>query len=188
MSDVNEFQWYVMRAIGGKEKQVREYLEAEIRTLRLESHIKDVLIPTEKYMSVVRGKKVVKERVSYPGYVLVQCIMSGEIPHILRNIPGVLGFLSDSKKDSPLHAAPLREAEVKRILGQVDEQADAELIENEILYKVGETVKVIDGPFASLIGVVEEIDEQRHKLNVAVKIFGRRTPMELSYTQVEKDE
>ncbi len=186
MSENQEFNWYVMRAIGGKEKQVREYLEAEIRTLRLEEHIKKVLIPTEKYYSVVRGKKVVKERVSYPGYVLVQCAMVGEIPHILRNIPGVLGFLSDTK-ESMLHASPLRESEVNRILGRVDEQAEAELIENEIIYAVGDAVKVIDGPFASFIGTIEAVDDARRKLTVAVKIFGRRTPMELAFTQVEKE-
>ncbi len=187
MSEAQEFNWYVMRAIGGKEKQVRDYLEAEIRTLRLEDYILKVLIPTEKYYSVVRGKKVVKERVSYPGYVLVQCAMVGEIPHILRNIPGVLGFLSDTK-ESMLHASPLRESEVNRILGLVDEQAQAEMLDSEVLYKVGESVKVIDGPFATFIGTIEEVDETRHRLKVAVKIFGRRTPMELSFTQVEKEE
>ncbi len=187
MSESHEFNWYVMRAIGGKEKQVREYLEAEIRTLHLEDLILKVLIPTEKYFSVVRGKKVVKERVSYPGYVLVQCAMVGEIPHILRSIPGVLGFLSDTK-ESMLHASPLRESEVNRILGRFDEQASAELLENEITYKVGDSVKVIDGPFATFIGTIEEVDETRHRLTVAVKIFGRRTPMELSFTQVEKEE
>ncbi len=186
MSEQKDFQWYVMRAIGGKEKQVRDYLEAEIRTLHLEDYIQKVLIPTEKYYSVVRGKKVLKERVSYPGYVLVQCAMVGEIPHILRNIPGVLGFLSDTK-ESMLHASPLRESEVSRLLGIVDEQAQSEIIENEITYKVGEAVKVIDGPFASFIGTIEAIDESRRKLTVAVKIFGRRTPMELSFTQVEKE-
>ncbi len=186
MSDKNDFQWYVIRAIGGKEKQVRDYLEAEIRTLKLDDHIKKVLIPTEKYYSVLRGKKVLKERVSYPGYVLVQCAMIGEIPHILRSIPGVLGFLSDTK-ESMLHASPLRESEVNRILGQVDEQAQNELIENEILYQVGETVKVTDGPFATFIGTIEGVDDARRRLTVAVKIFGRRTPMELSFTQVEKE-
>lgn len=180
-----EFQWYVMKAIGGKEKKVKEYLEAEIRTLRLESHIAQVLIPTEKVYSVVRGKKVVKERVSYPGYVLVQCTMSGEIPHILRNIPGVLGFLSESK-ESTLSASPLREAEVNRILGRVDEMLTSEAV-SEVPFQVGEAVKVIDGPFASFIGIIESIDEQRRRLTVAVKIFGRRTPMELGFMQVEKE-
>ncbi len=186
MGEQNDFLWYVMKAIGGKEKQVKEYLEAEIRTLRLEDHIKKVLIPTEKYYSVVRGKKVIKERVSFPGYVLVQCAMVGEIPHILRNIPGVLGFLSDTK-ESMLHASPLRESEVNRILGQVDEQSQSELIENEISYKVGDAVKVTDGPFASFIGTIEAVDDARRRLTVAVKIFGRRTPMELAYNQVEKE-
>lgn len=180
-----EFHWYVMKAIGGKEKKVKEYLEAEIRTLRLEDHITQVLIPTEKVYSVVRGKKVVKERVSYPGYVLVQCAMTGEIPHILRNIPGVLGFLSDTK-ESMLAATPLREAEVNRILGRVDEMLTSEAV-SEVPYQVGEAVKVIEGPFASFIGTIEAIDEPRRRLTVAVKIFGRRTPMELGFMQVEKE-
>ncbi|MEG1413932.1 MAG: transcription termination/antitermination protein NusG [Mucinivorans sp.] len=185
MSNPSNFNWYVLKAIGGKEKKVKEYLEAEIRTLRLESHILQVLIPTEKVYSVVRGKKVVKERVSYPGYVLVQCAMTGEVPLILRNIPGVLGFLSDTK-ESMLHASPLREAEVTRILGQVDEMSQSEAV-NEIPYEVGEAVKVIDGPFASFIGTIEAVDVARRRLTVAVKIFGRKTPMELSFMQVEKE-
>lgn len=186
MGITTEYQWYVMKAIGGKEKKVKEYLEAEIRTLRLEDHIKSVLIPTEKVYSVARGKKVVKERVSYPGYVLVQCAMVGEIPHILRNIPGVLGFLSDTK-ESTLHASPLREAEVNRLLGRVDQMAAAEQIDDEVPYQIGEAVKVIDGPFASFIGIIEAVDFSRRRLTVAVKIFGRRTPMELAFTQVEKE-
>ncbi|MEG0814832.1 MAG: transcription termination/antitermination protein NusG [Mucinivorans sp.] len=185
MSNPSDFHWYVVKAIGGKEKKVKEYLEAEIRTLRLEPYILQVLIPTEKVYSVVRGKKVVKERVSYPGYVLVQCTMTGEVPHILRNIPGVLGFLSDTK-ESMLHASPLREEEVNRILGQVDQMAQSEAV-SEIPYEVGEAVKVIDGPFASFIGTIEAVDIPRRRLTVAVKIFGRKTPMELSFMQVEKE-
>ncbi len=180
-------QWYVLRAIGGKEKKVKEYLEAEIRTLKLQDHINQVLIPTEKYMSVSKtGKKTVKERVSYPGYVLVQCAFTGEIPHILRTIPGVIGFLTDDKSGQTLMATPLRESEVNRLLGQVDEQMEAE-IASEITFELGEVVKVIDGPFASFIGSIEEVDEARKKLTVSVKIFGRKTPMELGYNQVEKD-
>lgn len=180
-----DYQWYVLKAIGGKERKVKDYLEAEIRTLRLEEQIKQVLIPEEKVYSVVRGKKVVRDRVSYPGYVLVQCIMSGEIPYILRSIPGVLGFLSETK-ESMLSATPLRAAEVDRILGRVDEMLTSEAI-GEVPYQVGEAVKVIDGPFASFIGIIEAIDEQRRRLTVAVKIFGRRTPMELGFMQVEKE-
>lgn len=185
MSEQTPMQWYVLRAIGGKERKVKEYLEAEIRTLKLQDHISQILIPTEKVMGVRAGKKVIKERVSYPGYVLVQCHFSGEIPNLLRNIPNVMGFLSDDKK-SMMDATPLREAEVSRLLGQVDAMSESEELV-EVGYVVGDAVKVIDGPFASFVGTVETVDTQRKKLTVSVKIFGRKTPMELSYTQVEKE-
>ena len=185
MSEIPEKQWYVLRAIGGKEKKVKEYLEAEIRTLHLEDYIAQVLIPTEKVYQVRAGKKITKERVSYPGYVLVQAALVGEIPHILRNIPNVLGFLSDTKESS-LDATPIRQAEVNRILGRVDEMAASEE-ENETPYVVGEAVKVIDGPFASFIGTIDAVDNARKKVTVSVKVFGRKTPMELSFMQVEKE-
>lgn len=185
MSESQSMEWYVVRAIGGKEKKVKEYLDAEIRTLHLEDYIAQVLIPTEKVYQMRAGKKITKERVSYPGYVLVQCALVGEIPHILRNAPNVLGFLSDTK-ESNLSATPLREAEVNRILGRVDEMAIQEE-ENEVPYLEGESVKVIDGPFASFVGTIEKVDNERKKLQVSVKIFGRKTPMELSFMQVEKE-
>lgn len=181
----HEMQWYVLKAIGGKEKKVKEYLEAEIRTLKLQDSIGQILIPTEKYYSLLRGKKVLKERVSYPGYILVQCIFTGEIPHLLRNIPGVMGFVSESKEAS-MNATPLREAEVNRLLGQVDEMSESEEVV-DIEFSEGDSVKVIDGPFASFNGTVETVDTVRKKLTVAVKIFGRKTPVELNYTQVEKE-
>lgn len=186
MSQVQDMQWYVLRAIGGKEKKVRDYLEAEIRTLKLQDYISQVLIPTEKYYTVRNGKKVIKERVSFPGYVVVQCVFTGEIPHILRSIPNVMGFLSDKKDGSTLTATPLREAEVNRLLGQVDLMAESDEV-TEITFVEGESVKVTDGPFATFVGTVETIDVVRKKLTVAVKIFGRKTPMELSYNQVEKE-
>lgn len=185
MSKEISHKWYVLRAIGGKEKKVKEYLEAEIRTLHLEDYISEVLIPTEKIYQVRAGKKITKERVSYPGYVLVQAAFVGEIPHILRNIPNVLGFLSDTS-DSSLAATPLRDEEVNRILGRVDELAESDEI-NEVPFVIGESVKVTDGPFASFIGTIDLIDESRKKLTVSVKIFGRKTPLELDYTQVEKE-
>lgn len=185
MSDLTTKEWYILRAIGGKEKKVKEYLEAEIRTLHLEDYIGQVLIPTEKVYQMRNGKKITKERISFPGYVLVQCALIGEIPYILRNIPNVLGFLSDSKNSTVL-ATPLREDEVNRILGRVDDLSEAEE-ENESPYTVGETVKVIDGPFESFSGVIDTIDDAKKKLTVTVKIFGRKTPMELSYMQVEKE-
>lgn len=184
--EVGKLQWYVLKAIGGKEKKVKEYLEAEIRSLKLQDKISQVLIPVEKYYSVKSGKKVIKERISFPGYVLVECIFDGEIPFLLRNIPNVLGFLYDEKTTNQLLATPLRETEVNRLLGQVDEMAEA-LEADEIDFQQGESVKVIEGPFASFNGTVESVDTVRKKLTVSVSILGRKTPMELNYTQVVKE-
>ena len=180
-------QWYVLRAIGGKEKKVKEYIDAEVRHLGLEHLVSQVLIPTEKVYSIRNGKKVSKERVSYPGYVLVEAAMVDEVPYVLRNTPNVLGFLGETKEESQrLIATPVREAEVARILGRVDLMSAGEE-ENEVPFFVGETVKVTDGPFSSFSGVIEAVDEERKKLTVSVKIFGRKTPMELSFMQVEKE-
>jgi transcriptional antiterminator NusG len=187
MSEQNQKQWYVVRAIGGKENKVKEYIETEIRHRSLENRISQVLIPTEKVFSIRNGKKVSKDKVSYPGYVLIEADFTGDIPHIIRNIPNVLGFLGDSKEDSlRLKATPLRAQEVARILGRVDEMSTAEE-ESEVPFFVGETVKVTDGPFATFEGTIETIDNTRKKLTVSVKIFGRKTPMELNFTQVEKE-
>ena len=182
-----EKQWYVVRAIGGKENKVKEYLEAEIRRSHLEDYISQVLIPTEKVYTIRNGKKVSKERVSYPGYVLVEAILDGQIPYIIRNTPNVLGFLGDTKEESrKLIATPLRPQEVSRILGRVDELNEMEE-EQAIPFVVGESVKVTDGPFSSFQGTIESVNNEARKLIVSVKIFGRKTPMELSFTQVEKE-
>jgi transcription termination/antitermination protein NusG len=174
-------KWYVVRAISGNEKKVKIYLESEINRLKLQDFISQVLIPTEKVYLVRNGKKVSKERSYLPGYVLIEAVLTGEIPHIIRNIPGVLGFLGS--KDEPV---PLRQAEVNRILGKVDELSE-QGAEFSIPYIVGETVTVIDGPFNSFSGIIEEINEEKKKLKVMVKIFGRKTPLELSFTQVAKE-
>lgn len=174
-------KWYVVRAISGNEKKVKVYLESEINRLKLQDYISQVLIPTEKVYLVRNGKKVSKERSYLPGYVLIEAVLTGEIPHIIRNIPGVLGFLGS--KDQPV---PLRQAEVNRILGKVDELSE-QGAEFSIPYIVGETVTVIDGPFNSFSGIIEEINEEKKKLKVMVKIFGRKTPLELSFTQVAKE-
>ncbi|HOK60898.1 MAG: transcription termination/antitermination protein NusG [Tenuifilum sp.] len=179
----NVKKWYVLRAIGGKEKKVKELVENEIKRLKLDDFISQVLIPTEKVYQIRNGKKISKERIYYPGYVLIEAALVGEIPHILRNIPNVLGFLGDPKTGDPI---PLRQAEVNRILGKVDELVDSEE-ELNVPFYVGETVKVIDGPFNSFSGVIEEVNEEKKKLKVMVKIFGRKTPLELSFMQVEKE-
>jgi transcriptional antiterminator NusG len=170
-----------VRAISGKEKKVKEYLESEINRLGLKDYITQVLIPTEKVFQIRKGKKVSKERNYFPGYVLIEAALVGEIPHIIRNIPNVLGFLGTG--DIP---SPMRPAEVNRILGKVDELAEQGEGIN-VPFIVGETVKVIDGPFNSFSGVIEEINEEKKKLKVMVKIFGRKTPLELNFMQVEKE-
>jgi len=182
MSDVTK-KWYVLRAIGGKEKKAKEYIESEISRLNLQDYISQVLIPTEKVYQIRNGKKISKERNYFPGYVLVEAVLTGEIPHILRNIPNVIGFLGTQGEQEPI---PLREAEVNRILGKVDELTAGDE-EMSVPYFVGESVKVIDGPFNSFTGIIEEVNEEKKKLKVMVKIFGRKTPLELSFMQVEKE-
>ncbi|HOX78400.1 MAG TPA: transcription termination/antitermination protein NusG [Bacteroidales bacterium] len=174
-------KWYVVRAVSGKEKKVKEYIENEINRLGLQDFVSQVLIPTEKVFQVRKGKKISKERNYFPGYVLIEAALVGELTHIIRNIPNVLGFLGTGNEPSPMRAS-----EVKRILGKVDELAEQGEGLN-VPFIVGETVKVIDGPFNSFSGVIEEINEEKKKLKVMVKIFGRKTPLELTFMQVEKE-
>jgi transcription termination/antitermination protein NusG len=175
-------KWYVVRAVSGKEKKVKQYIEVEITRLGMKDYVSQVLIPTEKVYQIRNGKKVSKERSFFPGYILIEGALVGEIPHAIKNITGVIGFLGDKNGDP----VPLRQSEVNRILGKVDQLAEADA-EFSVPFIVGETVKVIDGPFNSFSGVIEEINEERKKLKVMVKIFGRKTPLELSYMQVEKE-
>jgi len=178
-----EKRWYVIRVIGGKEKKVKELILNEITNLKLEDYIAQVLIPTEKVFQTRNGKKITKDRNYFPGYVLIEAAWIGEIPHILKNIPNVIGFLGEKKGGE---AVPMRLAEVNRILGKVDELAIAE---EEIIepFVVNETVRVIDGPFNTFSGVIEEVNNEKQKLKVMVKIFGRKTPLELNFKQVEKE-
>jgi len=179
----NTKKWYVLRAIGGKEKKVKEYIENEIANGDLKGFVEQVLIPTEKVYQIRNGKKISKERNFFPGYVLIEAALVGEVTHTLRNIPNVIGFLGDTKGGDPV---PMRQNEVNRILGRVDELAETDE-ELNIPFVVGETVKVIDGPFNGFNGTIEDINEEKKKLQVMVKIFGRKTPLELSFMQVEKE-
>jgi len=176
-------KWYVLRAISGKEKKVKQQIELEISRLNLKSYISQVLIPMEKYIQVKNGKKVNKERSYFPGYVLIEAALVGELPHVLKGIPNVIGFLGAKRGDAPV---PLRQAEANRILGKVDELSESEAGMN-IRFLVGETIKIIDGPFNSFIGSIEEVNDEKKRLKVSVKIFGRKTPLELSYMQVKKE-
>jgi transcription termination/antitermination protein NusG len=149
----------------------------------MQDYISQILLPIEKVYQIRNGKKTSKERNLYPGYVFIEANLVGEVPHIIKNLTNVIGFLSDKKGGEPV---PLRLNEVNRMLGKVDEMAESEA-ELNIPFVVGESVKVIDGPFNSFSGVIEEINEEKKKLKVMVKIFGRKTPLELSYMQVEKE-
>lgn len=183
MSEQNEKKWYVIRAISGKEKKVKEYLEAEIaRNPSLGDLISQVLIPTEKVYSVRNGKKVSKERNYLPGYVLIEAVLNAELTHLIKDTPNVLGFLGTRGGDPD----PLRPIEVSRILGKVDEMAENGE-GSDLEFIVGETVTVNDGPFSSFSGVIEEVNDEKKKLKVMVKIFGRKTPLELSYFQVKRE-
>jgi len=179
-----EKKWYVIRAVTGTEKKVKSNIESEVQA---SPYIKDlvtrILIPTEKIYQIRNGKKVSKERNFFPGYIFVEAVMVGEVQHTLLSIPGVLGFVGCKRKiDQPI---PLRPVEVTRMLGKMDE-----LLEQEDTFAtpfiVGEEIKVIDGPFNTFTGVIEEVNSEKKKLKVMVKIFGRKTPLELSFMQVEK--
>ncbi len=176
-------KWYVVRAVSGQEKKVKDYIEMEIKRHGLQDFVSQLLIPTEKVYQIRNGKKVSKERNFFPGYVLIEASLEGEVPHVIKGVTNVIGFLGGEKGGEPV---PLRTNEVNRILGKVDELAESDE-ELTIPYIVGETVKVIDGPFNNFTGVIEEINEDKKKLKVMVKIFGRKTPLELGYMQVDKD-
>ena len=181
MSSEETKKWYVVRAVSGSEKKIKQYIDNEIVRLGIQDAVSQVLIPMEKVFQIRKGKKVTKERNFFPGYILIEAILDSEIEHVIKNIPGVLGFLGNKGE-----AIPMRQNEVNRILGKVDELAD----KGEEMYEtflVGESVRVIDGPFNSFSGIIEEVNEEKKKLKVMVKIFGRKTPLELSYMQVEKE-
>ena len=176
-------RWYVVRAVSGKEKKVKDFIELEISRHKLDDYVGQVIIPTEKVYQIRNGKKISKEKNFFPGYVFIEADLVGELPHIIKGVTNVIGFLGAKKGGDPL---PLRESEVNRMLGRVDELADSDE-ELNIPFIVGESVKVIDGPFNNFTGLIEEINEEKKKLKVMVKIFGRKTPLELSYMQVEKE-
>ena len=175
--------WYVLRAISGKEAKVKEVLDGAIRNTGLGDYVFQVLIPTEKVMSVKNGKKVIKEKNLYSGYVFVECILTGEVLYELRNTTNVIDFLRGRGKD----AAPesLRESEVRRMLGAADDMLDG--VDDGNDYMVGEAVKVTAGPFSGFDGIIEEVNREKKKLKVMVKIFGRKTPLELENSQVVRE-
>jgi transcriptional antiterminator NusG len=173
-------RWYIVHAYSNFENKVAQSIKDQAALRKLDDHFEEVLVPTEKVVEVRRGRKVDAERKFFPGYVLVKCDLSDEVYHLIKNTPKVTGFLGTDKA-KPM---PIPEHEAMRIKGQVAEGIDRP--KPSITFEIGEQVKVADGPFASFTGVVEEVDEGRARLKVAVSIFGRPTPVELEYTQVEK--
>lgn len=175
-------KWYVLRVVSGKEKKVKEYLDKEV-SRGWEHIVKQVFLPVEKVYKVQNGKKVMRERNYYPGYVMIEIAdgkLSDDLRDIIKNTSNVIHFLG---KDNPI---ALRKAEVNKMLGKMDEMAEAGGVSMSEPFIVGETIKIIEGPFNDFNGTIEEVNDEKKKLKVTVKIFGRSTPVELNYMQVEK--
>ena len=172
----------MIRAVSGQEAKIKDYIMGEITRMGYDKLVEDILVPTEKVVQIRNGKKISKERTYFPGYIMIKANLSGEVPHIIKSVTNVIGFLGETKGGEPV---PLRQQEVNRMLGKVDELALA-TEHVAIPFTVGENIKVIDGPFNGFTGAIEKVYEEKRKLEVMVKIFGRKTPLELSYMQVEK--
>jgi len=178
-----ESKWFVLRVVSGKERKVKEYLDKEISRGGWSDVVKQVFLPVEKVYKVANGKKVVRERNYYPGYVMIEIIdgrLSDDLRDTIKNTNSVIHFLG---KENPI---ALRKAEVNKMLGKMDEMAESGGVSMVEPFIVGETIKIIEGPFNDFNGVIEEVNDEKKKLKVTVKIFGRSTPVELNYMQVEK--
>src|SRR5690625_3391003 len=178
----DDTKWYVLRVISGKEKKVKEYLDSEIKFAGWDNAIKQVFVPMEKVYKVNKGKKVVRERNYYPGYIMLEAyegMLSGEMIAFINGTTNIIHFLG---KENPI---ALRESEVNKMPGKADEMADqGAMISDPFI--VGESVKITDGPFNDFNGIIDEVNDEKKKLKVTVKIFGRATPVELNYMQVER--
>jgi transcriptional antiterminator NusG len=188
---MGEKKWYVLRTAGGKEKKAKDYLEKEIERSGLQDQVAQVLVPVKKEIVTKNGKRKVVDKLLFPGYVLIQATLSPMLENIIRNlVPGMSGFLTEKKTISSTQVeripVPIREDEVQRILGVQDENID-NAAETVVNYEIGESVKITDGPFNGFSGTVDEILEDRSKVKVIVVIFGRKTQLELSFTQVTKE-
>jgi len=172
-------KWYIVHAYSNFEKKVAESIREQAKNQGLEENFSEILVPTEEVVEIRRGRKINAERKFFPGYVLVKMNLSDEAYHLIKNTPKVTGFLGSGSKPMPVS-----EKEVQRIVGAIEE--GVEKPKTVVLYEVGENVRVIDGPFASFNGSVEQVDEEKARLRVTVSIFGRATPVELEYAQVEK--
>lgn len=190
MSEVaqqKESKWYVLRVVSGKERSVKEYLDKDIARSGWTEIIKQVFLPMEKVYKVQNGKKVMREKNYFPGYVMLEVAdgkLTDDIIQHISNITNIMHFLTDGK-GSKGNIISLRKTEVNKMLGKVDEMNEGGMVMSEP-FIVGETIKIIEGPFNDFNGVIEEVNDEKKKLKVTVKIFGRSTPVELNYMQVEK--
>ncbi len=173
-----EKKWYVVRTYSGHENKVKAYIENEVAQAGLSERIGSVIVPSEKVFEMKDGKKKSKTRTFFPGYILVEAALDKTVTHLILNAPSVISFVGP--KNAP---APLQAGEVRRLIGKIEERKDVEVI--EVPFKVGEAVKVTDGPFNNFSGFVQEVNEEKMKLKVMVSIFGRKTPVELDFSQVE---
>lgn len=182
-----ESKWYVLRVVSGKERKVKEYLDKDISRSGWTEVVKQVFLPMEKVYKVQNGKKVMREKNYYPGYVMLEVAdgkLTDDIIQHISNVSNVMHFLTDGK-GSKGNIISLRKTEINKMLGKVDEMNDQGVTMSEP-FIVGETIKIIEGPFNDFNGVIEEVNDEKKKLKVTVKIFGRSTPVELNYMQVEK--
>lgn len=188
---MGELKWYVVRAVSGQEKAVKTYLEKEVTNYAMQDFVSEILNPTEKVFQIRKmkdgkTKKIAVEKNLLPGYIMVNAdLTNGEVMHLIKGIPGVIGFLQVDGKDPNAIPKPMRESEINRILGKVNETEEDEVI-HDVAFSVGEEVKLVDGSFNGFMGTIEEVLADKKKLNVMVKIFGRSTPIEVNYGQVEK--
>ena len=183
-----ESKWYVLRVVSGKERKIKEYLDKDIIRNNWSETIKQIFLPVEKVYKVQNGKKVMRERNFYPGYVMIEVAgdkLNDDIVQHISNITNVMHFLTDGK-GSKGNIISLRKAEVNKMLGKMDEMGQGGGMTLSEPFIIGETIKIIDGPFNDFNGVIEEVNDEKKKLKVQVKIFGRATPVELNYMQVEK--
>jgi transcriptional antiterminator NusG len=177
MSTIEATKWYPIRVITGKERKTKELLEAEIRIEGLDKWVKSVIIPMDKESKIRDGKKIVRDKLTYPGYLLIEANLTGELIKLIKNCNGVAGFTTDGKNGAP---QSLRPSEVDRMIGRIEEQ------ENKENYCVGETIKILDGPFATFKGSISNVNQDKEKVKVDVLIFGRVTPVDLGFSQIEK--
>ena len=183
-SNNSEKKWYALRTISGKEQKVKQLLEAEIKNSDLGHYVSQVLLPTEKVYVTRGNKKVVKEKTRMSGYIFVEAVLTGEIEYELRNTTDIIDFVRN--RENPPKPEPVREAEINRMLGAADDVIEG-VDEGVNDYMVGEEVKVISGPFNGFIGEIEDVNREKRTLKVMVKVFGRKTPLELENSQVERE-